>query len=77
MRNGSSDRSRSLWPAVYTPGRISPAMSSWAQQGRSWPHALSPPTSAMPARGYKDVLLHARQEDLRIIHSPVGMPARR
>lgn len=28
------------------------------------------------SQGYKDVLLHARQEDLRIIHSPVGMPAR-
>lgn len=28
------------------------------------------------SQSYKDVLLHARQEDLRIIHSPVGMPAR-
>lgn len=28
------------------------------------------------SQGYKDVLLHARHEDLRIIHSPVGMPAR-
>lgn len=28
------------------------------------------------AQGYKDVLLAARPEDLRIIHSPVGMPGR-
>ena len=27
-------------------------------------------------QGYKDVLLAARPEDLRIIHSPVGMPGR-
>lgn len=27
-------------------------------------------------QGYKDVLLEARPEDLRIIHSPVGMPGR-
>ena len=26
--------------------------------------------------GYKDVLLNARPEDVRIIHSPVGMPGR-
>ena len=25
---------------------------------------------------YKDVLLHAKPEDVRIIHSPVGMPGR-
>lgn len=28
------------------------------------------------SQGYKDVLLAARPEDLRIIHSPVGMPGR-
>ena len=28
------------------------------------------------AQGYKDVLLKARPEDVRIIHSPVGMPGR-
>ena len=28
------------------------------------------------SQGYKDVLLNARPEDVRIIHSPVGMPGR-
>ena len=28
------------------------------------------------SQGYKDVLLEAREEDLAIIHSPVGMPGR-
>ena len=28
------------------------------------------------AQGFKDVLLRARQEDVQIIHSPVGMPGR-
>lgn len=28
------------------------------------------------SQGYKDVLLAAREEDVRIIHSPVGMPGR-
>ena len=28
------------------------------------------------SQGYKDVLLSARPEDVRIIHSPVGMPGR-
>ena len=28
------------------------------------------------SQGYKDVLLQAREEDLTIIHSPVGMPGR-
>ena len=28
------------------------------------------------SQGYKDVLLNARAEDVRIIHSPVGMPGR-
>ena len=28
------------------------------------------------SQGYKDVLLNARPEDIRIIHSPVGMPGR-
>ena len=32
--------------------------------------------SATPPRGFKDVLLQARDEDLTIIHSPVGMPGR-
>ena len=29
------------------------------------------------SQGYKDVLLEAREEDLAIIHSPVGMPGAR
>ena len=38
--------------------------------------ALSPPTSATLPRPTRTCLLAAKPEDVRIIHSPVGMPGR-
>ena len=42
----------------------------------SLPPASSPPTRCDASQTYKDVLLAAKPEDVRIIHSPVGMPGR-
>ena len=48
----------------------------WGRRGSRWPPASSPPEECDACQGYKDVLLEAREEDLAIIHSPVGMPGR-
>lgn len=48
----------------------------WGQRGSSWPPASSPLMSATPPRASRTCCSRPGEEDLAIIHSPVGMPGR-
>ena len=76
MRNGSSDRVPVFVAGgVYTGADIARYVQLGAA-GAQLATRFITTYECDASQGYKDVLLHARQEDLRIIHSPVGMPAR-
>ncbi len=68
--------SRYSWQAASTPGPTWPTIQSWGPPGCSWPTRFIPTYECDASQTYKDVLLAAKPEDVRIIHSPVGMPGR-
>ncbi len=69
-------QSRSFPQAGSGAGRTWPGSPGWGRRGVQLATRFIATWECDASQGYKDVLLEAREEDLAIIHSPVGMPGR-
>lgn len=76
LEDKAGARSRSSPPAACT--RAKTSRSTWisARPASRWVPVSSPPTSATPDDRFKQAYIDAKQEDVTIIKSPVGMPGR-